>query len=62
MGENTEHFDSQPVLHLTLPLLVVPLMLDDDGTSPTVSLALAVVGVIWYVLLWAIGLLGCFAG
>ena len=37
-------------------------MLDDDGTSLTVPLILAVVGVIWYVVLWAIGLLGCFAG
>jgi len=62
VGENAEHFDAQPVLHLTLSLFVVPLMLDDDGTSLTVPLILAIVGVIWYVVLWAIGLLGCFAG
>ena len=46
----------------TLPLSVIPLMLDDNGTSLTVTLILAAIGVIWYVVLWAIGLLGCFAG
>ncbi|KXN85682.1 Ceramide glucosyltransferase [Leucoagaricus sp. SymC.cos] len=37
-------------------------MLDDNDAFLTVPFMLAVVGAIWYVVLWAIGLLGCFAG
>lgn len=37
-------------------------MLDENDSYLTVSFILAVVGAIWYVVLWGIGLLGCFAG
>ncbi|KAJ3575978.1 hypothetical protein NP233_g735 [Leucocoprinus birnbaumii] len=37
-------------------------MLDDNETILTVPFMLAVVGLVWYSVLWVIGLLGCFAG
>lgn len=37
-------------------------MLDLDVSSMTPSFVLAVVGVVWYNVLWVISLLGCFAG